>query len=52
VKVCFLKAVSECRGYEQYKKNAYPQPHERYFIAKPVLKDDLIGRVNEMLSNG
>jgi DNA-binding response OmpR family regulator len=51
VKVCFLTAVSEFRGYEQYKKNVSPKPHERYFVAKPVSEDDLIRRVNEMLAN-
>ena len=51
VKVCFLTAVSEFRDYEQYKKDVYPKLHERYFIAKPVSKDELIRRVNEMLRN-
>jgi CheY-like chemotaxis protein len=51
VKVCFLTAVSEFRGYEQYKKEVSPKPHERYFVSKPVSKDDLIRRVNEMLTN-
>jgi DNA-binding response OmpR family regulator len=51
LKVCFLTAVSEFRGYEQYKKDVYPKLHERYFIAKPVSKDELIRRVNEMLRN-
>src|SRR5215216_3549085 len=50
VKVCFLTAVSEFREYEQYKKEAYPKLGERYFIAKPVSNDELIQRVNEMLS--
>jgi hypothetical protein len=39
------------RGYEQYKKEVSPKPHERYFVSKPVSKDDLIRRVNEMLTN-
>jgi two-component system catabolic regulation response regulator CreB/two-component system response regulator ChvI len=50
VKVCFLTAVSEFREYEQYKKETYPKLGERYFIAKPVSNDELIRRVNEMLS--
>ena len=50
VKVCFLTAVSEFREYEQYKKETYPKMGERYFIAKPVSNDELIRRVNEMLS--
>jgi response regulator RpfG family c-di-GMP phosphodiesterase len=51
VKVCFLTAVSEFGGYEQYKKDVFPKLHERHFIAKPVSKDELIRRVNEMLRN-
>ena len=50
VKVCFLTAVSEFIEYEQYKKEDYPKLGERYFIAKPVSNDELIRRVNEMLS--
>jgi DNA-binding response OmpR family regulator len=50
VKVCFLTAVSEFIEYEQYKKETYPKMGERYFIAKPLSNDELIRRVNEMLS--
>jgi DNA-binding response OmpR family regulator len=50
VKVCFLTAVSEFIEYEQYKKETYPKMGEGYFIAKPVSNDELIRRVNEMLS--
>ena len=50
VKVCFLTAVSEFIEYEQYKKETYPKLGERYFIAKLVSNDELIRRVNEMLS--
>jgi DNA-binding response OmpR family regulator len=49
VKVCFLTAVSEFRGYEQYKSDVSPKLHERYFIAKPASEDELRRRVNEML---
>jgi CheY-like chemotaxis protein len=51
VKVCFLTAVSEFRGYEQYKKDVSPKLHERYFIAKPISPDDLLRKINEMLAN-
>jgi two-component system, OmpR family, response regulator ChvI len=50
-KVCFLTAVSEFRGYEQYKKDVSPKPHERYFVAKPISPDDLLRKINEMLAN-
>jgi DNA-binding response OmpR family regulator len=51
VKVCFLTAVSEFEEYEQYKKEAYPKLGERHFIAKPVSNDELIRKVNEMITN-
>jgi CheY-like chemotaxis protein len=51
VKVCFLTAVSEFRDYEQYKKEVFPKPHERYFVAKPVSEDDLVRKVNDMITN-
>lgn len=51
VKACFLTAVSEFKEYEQYKKEAYPKLGERHFVAKPVPNDELIRRINEMLTN-
>jgi DNA-binding response OmpR family regulator len=50
VKVCFLTAVSEFSEYQQYRKEAYPRLGERHFIAKPVSNQELIRRVNEMLT--
>lgn len=50
VKVCFLTALSDLRDYEQYKKEVYPKLDERHFVAKPISNDELIRRVNEMLS--
>ena len=50
VKVCFLTAVSEFKEYEQYRKESYPKQGERYFIAKPISNDELIRKVNEMLT--
>jgi DNA-binding response OmpR family regulator len=50
VKVCFLTAVREFREYEQYKGEVYPKLGERYFLAKPVSNDELIRKVNEILT--
>jgi CheY-like chemotaxis protein len=36
VKVCFLTAVSEFRGYEQHKIDVSPKPRERYFVASTL----------------
>jgi hypothetical protein len=46
-----LTAVDEFRDYEQYKKEVFPKPYERYFVAKPVSENELIRRVNEMLTD-
>src|SRR5215211_6718174 len=51
VKVCFLTAVSEFGDYEQYRKEAYPKLGERHFVAKPISNDELIRKVNEMITN-
>jgi two-component system, OmpR family, response regulator ChvI len=51
VKICFLTAVNEFMEYEQYRKEAYPKLGERHFIAKPVSNDEIIRRVNEMLTD-
>ena len=52
IKVCFLTALGEFdEYYKQYKKEVYPKPKERYFIAKPVSSDELIRRVNERLTD-
>jgi two-component system catabolic regulation response regulator CreB/two-component system response regulator ChvI len=50
VKVCFLTALGDLRNYEQYKNEAYPKPNERHFIAKPIPNDEIIRRVNEILT--
>jgi DNA-binding response OmpR family regulator len=51
VKVCFLTAVSEFAEYEQYRKEAYPKLGERHFVAKPISNDELIKKINEILSS-
>ena len=51
MKVCFLTAASEFTEYEQYREEASPKLGERHFVAKPVSNDELIRRINEMLTN-
>ncbi|HEU4823906.1 MAG TPA: hypothetical protein VFS97_10825 [Nitrososphaeraceae archaeon] len=46
-----MTAISDLEEYEQYRKEAYPKLGERCFIAKPVSNNDLIRRVNEMMTN-
>ena len=51
VKVCFLTAVSEFKEYKQYRKEAYPKLGERHFIVKPISNDELIKKINEILTS-
>ena len=51
MKVCFLTALGDLRDYEQYKKEAYPKPNERHYVAKPISNDELLTKVNETLTN-
>ena len=51
VKVCFLTAVSELEEYKEYRREAYPKLGERHFVAKPVSNDEILRRINEMLTN-
>lgn len=48
---CFLTALSDLRDYEQPKKETHPKLNERHFISKPISNDEIIRRVNEMLTN-
>ena len=50
VKICFLTA-SEL-FYEEYRRlDAYPSLDKAYFIQKPFRSEDLIHRLNEILSS-
>jgi two-component system response regulator ChvI len=50
VKICFLTA-SEL-FYEEYRKlDAYPTLDKAYFIQKPFRSEDLIHKINEILSS-
>jgi hypothetical protein len=47
----FSDSDSDLRNYEQYKKETYPKPNVRHFVAKPISNDEIIKRVNEMLTS-
>jgi two-component system, OmpR family, response regulator ChvI len=51
VDVLFLTAISVLEEYEQYRKELPPQENERNFIYKPVYSNELVERVNEMITN-
>jgi response regulator RpfG family c-di-GMP phosphodiesterase len=50
VKVMFLTAVSEYQQYEAFRKKVFPKLGERHFVSKQIEKEDLVKRVNGILS--
>jgi two-component system response regulator ChvI len=50
VKVMFLTAVSEYQQYEAFRKEVFPKLGERHFVSKPIENEDLVKRVNGILS--
>jgi two-component system, OmpR family, response regulator ChvI len=50
VKVCFLTALTELHDYEAFRKEVFPKVGERYFIQKPIENEEMIKRVNEMMT--
>lgn len=50
VKVMFLIAVSEYQQYEAFRKEVFPKLGERHFVSKPIENEDLVNRVNGILS--
>ena len=50
VKVCFLTALTELHDYEAFRKEVFPKVGERYFIQKPIETEEMIKRVNEMMT--
>jgi DNA-binding response OmpR family regulator len=49
VKVCFLTALSDLQEYEDFKKEVF-QEGEGYSIVKPIDNEELLKRVNEMIT--
>jgi CheY-like chemotaxis protein len=47
IKICFWTAFEE--AYEQFAKT-FPTLSEQYFIKKPITLDDLINRINKIIS--
>jgi DNA-binding response OmpR family regulator len=50
VKTMFLTALTEMQEYEVFRKEVFPKLGERYFVPKPIENEDLIKRVNKILS--
>jgi two-component system, OmpR family, response regulator ChvI len=50
VKTMFLTALTELQEYEEFRKEVFPKLGERYFVPKPIENEDLLKRVNKILS--
>jgi DNA-binding response OmpR family regulator len=50
VKTMFLTALTEFQEYEAFRKEVFPKLGERYFVPKPIENEDLLKRVNKILS--
>ena len=50
VKTMFLTALTELQEYEEFRKEVSPKLGERYFVPKPIENEELIKRVNKILS--
>jgi DNA-binding response OmpR family regulator len=51
IRVCFLTAFTEFQEYDKFKEEMFAKEDEMYFIPKPILNDDLIKRLNSILSS-
>jgi DNA-binding response OmpR family regulator len=49
VKACFLTALSDLQEYEDFKKEVFPKG-ERYPVVKPIDNEEMLKRVNEMIT--
>jgi|ERR687896_474328 two-component system catabolic regulation response regulator CreB/two-component system response regulator ChvI len=50
IKVMFLTAVSEYQQYEAFRKMVLPKLGQRHFVSKPIVSEELVRRVNYILS--
>ena len=50
VKTMFLTALTELQEYAVFRKEVYPKLGERHFVSKPIENEDLVKRVNGILS--
>jgi two-component system, OmpR family, response regulator ChvI len=50
VKTMFLTALTKLQEYALFRKEVYPKLGERHFVSKPIENEDLVKRVNGILS--
>jgi hypothetical protein len=46
----FLTDVSEYQQYEAFRKEVFPKLGERHFVSKPLESEEIVKRVNGILS--
>jgi two-component system, OmpR family, response regulator ChvI len=51
IRVCFLTAFTDLQEYDRFKDEVFAKEDEMNFIPKPILNDDLIERLNSILSS-
>jgi len=51
VRICFLTALSELKGYESSISQVCPTLNEDYIIRKPIDNKELVRRVNHILNS-
>jgi DNA-binding response OmpR family regulator len=50
VRVCFMTALAELNEYTQYKEQVSPMLGQRHFVQKPVRNEELLQRINSLIS--
>jgi two-component system, OmpR family, response regulator ChvI len=50
VKVCFMTALAGLNEYTQYKEQVSPLLGQRHFVQKPVRSEELLQRINSLMS--
>ncbi|MFY9797935.1 MAG: response regulator [Candidatus Nitrosopolaris sp.] len=51
IKVFFLTALSEMNYYYAFKKEVFTKEGETYFIAKTILNEEILKRINTVIAN-
>lgn len=51
VRICFLTALSELKGYESSISQVCPTLNEDYIIRKPIDNKELVRRINHILNS-
>jgi CheY-like chemotaxis protein len=50
VKVFFLTALSDMHDYDAVNEEVFPKEGERYLLSKPIENEDILKRINRVIS--